>query len=359
VALTLKNMTKTYNAIGLMSGTSLDGLDIAYIEFSENHGHWNFEIKCCETIKYDFHWKNTLKNAPSLSAEKLRKLDVEYGHFLGISTAEFLKKNKIRPKLVASHGHTIFHNPAEAYTLQIGDGAAIVSHLNVPVIFDFRSQDVANGGQGAPLVPIGDQFLFGDFDACLNIGGFANISILISDQRLAWDVCPANIVLNELAQSLGFDYDDEGKLASEGSCDERLLRKLRGLEYYSKNPPKSLGREWVEENVLPLIKKYSISYQDLITTFTIHIAEEIARTLSNIKGKVLVSGGGAKNKFLINEIIKRTQAEIIIPNENIIDYKEALIFAFMGVLRSENKINILNSVTGAKKSISAGSIVMP
>jgi anhydro-N-acetylmuramic acid kinase len=348
-----------FKAIGLMSGTSLDGLDIVYAEFKKENDKWQFDIIHCETKDYDDRWKSRLRDAHLSGDESLELLNKEYGEFLGNAVKRFIEKNKIKPQLIASHGHTVFHDPANGITVQTGDGREIAKITETTVVYDFRSEDVRLGGQGAPLVPIGDKLLFGEYEACVNLGGFANISVDENGIRKAWDICPVNFVLNALARRLGKDYDDDGLLAQKGKIDKKLLNRLNSLEYYSLPAPKSLGREWVEKNIEPLLADSKLPVEDLLRTFTEHSALKIAGSMKGIDGKVLFTGGGTYNDFLMKTISRYTKAETVIPSQKIIDYKEALIFALMGVLRLENKINILGSVTGSGQDITAGRIAEP
>ncbi len=302
-------------------------------------------------------WKKKLQNAPNISKGEIEKLDVEFGHYMGKHTAAFIQKHQLRPDLVASHGHTVFHKPEEGYTLQIGNGEALHSHIACPLVFDFRTQDVNLGGQGAPLVPIGDQLLFSDFDACINIGGFANISTLKNGNRVAWDICPANIIMNPIAEKLGKAYDYNGDWARCGNINVQLLEQLNSLGYYSESAPKSLGKEWVELEIEPIIRQLSISNNDLLRTLIEHISEQIANDLKDIERKLLFTGGGVFNKFLMERIKLKTSIEIINPEKQLIDFKEALIFAFMGLLRTREEVNVLASVTGAKKNHSSGKTI--
>ena len=337
-----------------MSGTSLDGLDICYSKFIKTKSNWDFQILTAETIPYSSEWEHALKNAIQLPSEELLKLDVDYGFYLGEKTSEFISKHKIiNLDLIASHGHTVFHQPKNKFTLQIGNGRAIKSKINKTVIYDFRSQDVILGGNGAPLVPIGDELLFSNFDACLNLGGFSNISLKRNGKRIAFDICPVNIILNDLALKLGKKFDDNGDLARTGLIDYELLDQLNQLKFYQEKAPKSLGIEWINEQVLPLIKTQKT--EDLLATFTEHAATQIANIFDfyNIQN-VLITGGGAYNSYLIEKIKSRTETEIQIPKKEIIEYKEALIFAFMGVLRSLNLDNVLSSATGSQNDHSSG-----
>jgi len=349
-------MMSSFHAIGLMSGTSLDGLDICYAKFTQTNSVWNFDIFNYETLPYSSDWEQSLRNAVNLSSEELLKLNSDYGFFLGEKTSEFISKNKIiNLDLIASHGHTVFHQPKNRFTLQIGDGRAIKSKTNKTVIFDFRSQDVILGGNGAPLVPIGDELLFSEFDACLNLGGFSNISLKRNGKRLAFDICPVNIILNDLALKLGKKYDENGDLAKSGMIDYELLEQLNQLKFYQEKAPKSLGIEWIKEQVLPLIKKQKT--ENLLATFTEHSAIQIAKVLDEFEIKnVLITGGGTYNNYLIEKIKAKTKTEIQIPKKEIIEYKEAMIFAFMGVLRLQNLNNVLSSATGSLYDHSSGLI---
>ncbi len=344
-----------YKAIGIMSGTSLDGLDLAYCIFDKKQGKWEYQIIKSITIEYDSKWKDKLSNAHKLSSEELTKLDFEFGDYIGRIAAAFIKRQKLKPNLIASHGHTVFHNPKENYTLQIGKGAAITTHVNCNVISDFRSQDVAMGGQGAPLVPIGDELLFSEYDACINLGGVANISTKKNSNRIAWDIGFCNMPMNNLMLEIGKSYDKDGINASKGSINKQLLEELNNLEYYFQTYPKSIGREQFDEIIKPIINKYNSSLNDKLRTWVEHISEKIAIDIGSNKN-VLLTGGGTFNKFLVSQIEEKSESKIIIPSKQLIDSKEALIFAFLGVLRMENEINILSSVTGAKKDHCSGSI---
>ncbi|MCK5857520.1 MAG: anhydro-N-acetylmuramic acid kinase [Bacteroidales bacterium] len=347
-----------YKTIGLMSGTSLDGLDIAYCEFILNDGKWSFDIKHGKTFPYSEEWRNRLKNAHNISEDELNKLDIEFGHYLGMQTASFIQKYQLKPDLVASHGHTVFHKPEKGYTLQIGNGEALHSHLSCSLVYDFRTQDVELGGQGAPLVPIGDQLLFKEYDACINIGGFANVSMNIDGKRMAWDICPANIIMNPIAERLGYAYDVDGDWAKEGILNDALLKELNALSYYNQIAPKSLGKEWVIKNIDPILKKYKIPEKDLLHTMVEHISYQVSQDIKLTSGEFLFTGGGVFNQFLMKRIQDKTQANVVIPSPKKIDYKEALIFAFMGLLRLRNENNVLASVTGAKDDHSSGKVIL-
>ncbi|GGE03767.1 anhydro-N-acetylmuramic acid kinase [Psychroflexus salis] len=341
-----------------MSGTSLDGIDFCWVKFS-NTNNWQFEIVEAQTIPYSIKWKEKLNQAHRLTSNNLARLNEEYSLFLSEAIAHFIaKKNIINLDFVASHGHTILHQPKNGITLQIGNLQQITNKLNLPVICDFRVQDVQLGGQGAPLVPIGDRLLFGEYDSCVNLGGFANISFEENKQRIAYDICPVNIVLNYFAEKLGVNFDEDGAIAKANKHDDALLEDLNRRTYYAEKSPKSLGKEWVEDEFLPIIETYKLSPEVIIATLTHHAAYQIAKNLKPNQ-KVLVTGGGAFNSHLIRLLQSQTLAKIILPDNKIINYKEALIFAFLGVLRKLNQPNVLASVTGASKNHSSGIIHLP
>lgn len=352
---------KNWHVIGIMSGTSLDGVDLVYVKISRDKDY-SFEILETKSVNYSEKWKNNLQEAFAYSGEKLSKLHADYGVFLGALTNDFIAENNIKNlDFVASHGHTIFHDPDQNYTLQIGSGAHMAAQTGVKVICDFRVQDVALGGQGAPLVPIGDQLLFAAYDFCLNLGGFANISYQKDGQRLAYDICPANIVLNHFTRLNGFEYDDKGAKAAAGRVNEALLNKLNELPYYDMDKPKSLGYEFIVDTVLPLLSMHHISLEDMLRTNIEHMAVQIADDINEVcretgqkHVKVLVTGGGAYNDFMMQRIQQLTEARIIIPEKEIVEFKEALIFAFLGVLKEQGEVNCLKSVTGAGKDHSSG-----
>lgn len=352
-------MSKKYTIIGLMSGTSLDGADLACCEFELHEGKWKFDMKASYTYPYSDEWRRRLGSAMFLSAEELALLNVRYGEFLGNLTSRFMLENQLSPDLIASHGHTVFHRPDAGLTLQIGSGAVIAAQTGIPTVCDFRTQDVALGGQGAPLVPVGDNLLFADYNFCLNLGGFSNISFDQNGIRKASDICPVNIVLNQLAQSVGLEYDKDGEMAASGKIHYGLLEKLNGIGFYSQPAPKSLGREWVESAFLPILHKSRLQINDQLRTVAEHIAIQISlQTKGKPTGEMLVTGGGAMNTFLISRIKALSNQSIIIPEKKIVDFKEALIFAFLGLLRYLGQPNCLASVTGADRDHSSGAIYL-
>ena len=390
-----------YNVIGLMSGTSLDGTDLVFCSLHVIRGEWKYKIRHAETIPYPDSWKNRLQLLPNGSAFDFALTDTDYGHYLGRLIRDFIERHKIHPDFIASHGHTIFHDPALRLTSQIGNGAAIAAETGLPVINDFRSLDVALGGQGAPLVPVGDRLLFGDYDFCLNLGGFSNISFENNNTRYAFDICPVNVVLNHLTELLGYPFDEDGNFARLGKVDPDFLDALNRLPYYAKFPPKSLGIEWVREQIFPLIHNYFPSIplendqrthqplqgetitiiHDCIATWCEHAAIQIARAATLIETisprnpddiedevsqepgerpmadkMLLATGGGTFNQYLMERLAQYLRCKIIIPDRKTVNFKEALIFALLGALRWRGEVNSLKSVTGASHDATGGAI---
>ncbi len=347
--------------IGLMSGTSGDGVDLACCDFRLHAGKWNYHIHAAETITYNATWRKRLQEAHLLPADALLELHAQYGEYLGTLVQQFCKAKKIHnAHAVASHGHTVFHQPMRRFTFQLGSGFALHAACGLPVFCDFRSLDVALGGEGAPLVPIGDELLFPQYDVCLNLGGIANLSYGNRKGRLAFDICFTNMALNYLAQQAGWPYDKGGKLASTGVVNKSLLKKLR--TFYNKtgrNRP-SLGREIFVRYVQPLLDEPKISVADKLATCTEAIAETIVRALpEKDRLTVLCTGGGALNTYLMYRLLEHggDHIQFIIPEAVIVHYKEALIFAFLGVLRWRGEVNTLCSVTGARHDSSGGVLI--
>jgi anhydro-N-acetylmuramic acid kinase len=354
-------MLKTeYRVIGVMSGTSLDGVDLIYGIFNFDKS-WNFKLHYTQTITYNTYWFDILGHLVDFSIDELQNIDKKYTYYLASLIKEFINEFNIENiDAVCSHGHTALHQPEKGLTYQIGNLQSIAELLNQIVVCDFRIQDVELGGQGAPLVPIGDQLLFSQYDICLNLGGFANVSKELENVRIAYDICPVNIVLNHYVKELGFNYDDQGKIASTGEINDKLLEKLNALDFYNQKSPKSLGLEWVKINVIPLIDSFKLPIKDILRTFVEHVAIQISKEINiKEKEKVLITGGGVFNLFLIQQIKKHTNNEVIIPSKEIIEYKEALIFGFLGVLKLRHEVNCLRSVTGADKNHSSGKIFHP
>jgi len=344
-----------------MSGTSLDGLDIAYCHFRKTQKGWGFSLKNATTLKYPSAWKDKLSTAQHLQGEKLLELDAQYGKYLGNICRDFVSKNKLRVDFIASHGHTIFHQPKKSFTYQLGSGNALHAASGIPLVFDFRSLDVMLGGEGAPLVPAGDKFLFGDYDVCLNLGGIANLSMEIKGSRVAYDICFNNMGLNYLMSKVGKEFDEDGAMSSDGKLHLKMLKKLDAVYRPLRNKRPSLGRELFEQRIQPILDEPGIKLKDKLRTFTVSAAREIAQAIASSKkqGSVLCTGGGAFNSFFISQMLDQCgdSVSIVIPDEDIIKFKEAIVFGFLGVLKVRGEINCLKSVTGASRNSSSGSLI--
>lgn len=359
-----------YNVIGLMSGSSLDGLDIAFVQLTEVRGQWEYEIIVTDCLSYEPEWVERLKGATSLPAKEYLLLHSRYGHYTGQRVREFMEKHGLehRVHFIASHGHTTFHMPSEKMTAQLGEGAAIAAVTGLPVISDLRAMDVALGGQGAPIVPVGEKLLFPGYHYWLNLGGIANISAQLPDAFVAFDICSCNRVLNALAAELGRPYDEGGALAAGGLTDKPLLAVLNALPYYAAPYPKSLANEFGTETVLPLLQRARLSVQGRLNTYTAHIAEQVALAVArlqeqfpdkDVERKMLVTGGGAFNSFLVKRISEQLQPHqvtVTVPDEQAVSFKEALIMALIGTLRWRQANNVLSSVTGASRDSVGGAL---
>jgi len=338
-----------YTVLGVMSGTSLDGIDLAICTFTKNQ-EWEYKIEKSNTLKYPFSWKSKLGTLHTQNKATVEQTDIQFGQYIGQTINTFLNNEKV--DFIASHGHTIFHQPEKNYTLQIGCGKTISNTTKITTINNFRSLDISLNGQGAPLVPIGDLLLFPEHKYCVNLGGFANISIKSNEKIIAFDICPTNIVLNNICKELEIEYDSNGDISREGKIIPTLLKQLNQLDFYIKKAPKSLGREWVEENIFPILKNNNS--QDLLCTFCEHVAIQIGKFLTD--ESALFTGGGVFNSFLMERIRFHSKSEIIVPNKELIEFKESLIFALLGVLRFRREVNCLQSVTGADRDNCGGLI---
>lgn len=353
-----------YKIIGLMSGTSLDGLDIACVEFSsEDQLQWKFHLIHAETYTYPAEIQEILPVATELTATRLFQFDKELAEVMADFVNQFMQKHQLKTseiQAIASHGHTIFHQPEKGYTVQIGCGTMLAVRTGIQVINDFRTKDVVHGGQGAPLVPIGDFKLFGNqAESFLNIGGISNLSFKDGTKIKAFDCCPSNLPLNKLAQNKGLTYDKNGDLARAGEINFFLLDLLNALPYYTQDPPKSLGTEWLENDFYPLIK-FDREIENNLRTVVEHEAIQIAAVLNKQHLKsVLITGGGALNTFLVERIAHYFEGQIILPDKEIIEFKEAIVFAFLGVMYIENQPNCLKEVTGATKDVCGGVLHRP
>lgn len=351
---------KIFRVIGLMSGTSLDGLDIAYCEFTPGKT-WDYSIVKAETLSYPPGWKKQLMRAHELSGEELAALDTRYGAFLGEACKAFVKRHRLKPDFISSHGHTVFHQPGRGFTLQIGNGNAIHAASGLPVVSDFRTLDVARGGEGAPLVPIGDRLLFHDYDVCLNLGGIANISAEYRGLRRAFDVCFCNMAFNHLAAKTGKTMDKNGKLASRGQINHRMANQLKRFYASIERDRPSLGRELFEKRVKPILDNDAIPLADRMNTCVESAASEIVNAIRSISSgpRVLCTGGGTFNSFLLTRMLEYAgdDATLIVADDDVVAFKEALIFAFLGVLRLRGELNVLKSVTGASVDSCSGVLI--
>ncbi len=354
-----------YKVIGLMSGSSLDGLDIVFAELQEIAGNWNYEIVAADCIEYDEAWQDKLRLATEMNARDYQLLHADYGRFIGLKINEFIEANNLQLKinLVSSHGHTTFHLPEKKMTHQLGDGAAIASVTRLPVVSDLRALDVAFGGQGAPIVPMGEKLLFPDYNYFLNIGGIANLSVRSENEIIAFDIGAANRILNMLAGEKSLPYDDEGNLSAAGKIHDGLLEKLNSLEYYTLNYPKSLANSFGTDTVFPIIKSFAINTEDALATYTEHLSIQIKNSLHQFakeeKQNIFITGGGAFNTFLIERMkqyLEEINFEIHIPPVDVVKYKEALIMALLGILRWREQYTVLASVTGAVRNSIGGAL---
>jgi anhydro-N-acetylmuramic acid kinase len=341
--------------LGIMSGTSLDGLDLALCDFWKNEHTFHYNILQTKTFPYPNTFSQKLRELFDSSALDFCHTEVEFSNFTAQCINDFLAKTEKKPDYLASHGHTVFHQPEKGLTKQIGNGAILAAKTGISTICDFRTIDVALGGQGAPLVPIGDALLFPEYDGCLNLGGIANVSYGNINNRIAYDISLCNILLNYLAKQSGFDYDKNGELAQHGNVDLSLLDELNKPDYFSQTGAKSIGFESFINYYKPLLESFSISIEDKLRTVCEHISIQIAQNIKTLQ-KILVTGGGAKNRFLIDLIQEKANVQIVIPDEQWVDFKEALVFAFLGYLRVHEENNCLQSVTGATKNCCGGSV---
>ncbi len=359
---------ETYHAIGVMTGSSLDGIDLAYTKITVENGQYNYEVLISECVPIPPKWKLRIEQLVLQNAVTYLKTSAFFGHFIGDRIAEFIEKHSLREQLdfIASHGQTVFHQPENLFTSQIGDGAAIARKSGFPVICDFRSIDVALGGQGAPVAPIADKIFFPDYKFFLNLGGIGNITANINGRYVAFDITAVNLVLNKVARLKGADFDYDGNMARAGELDDRLFEELNGSWYYEKDYPKSLSGGWVSKVVLPTLSRHNISIENKLRTLVEHIAFQISRSIAQVHkkesidiskaDKMLVTGGGAFNSFLVERIEALSPLSLIVPDDETVKYKEAILMALMGVLRLRGEVNCLGSVTGAERDSIGGAI---
>lgn len=346
-----------HRVLGVMSGSSLDGLDLALCSFQEGQGRWKHAIEDAVTVPFGGDTRGRLMNAMGADGLELARLHRDLGIRIGEESRDFLAGRHV--DLIASHGHTIFHQPAEGLTFQAGCGAHIAAITGRPTACDLRTLDVALGGQGAPLVPMGELLLFPDHRAFLNIGGICNISLHIDGKMTGYDVCIGNQALNELAAEAGMPYDARGATARTGRIMQDLLDQLDALPFHQQPPPRSLGREWFDAAVKPLIADTRIPVADRLRSTVEHIAGQLAHALLPAEGPVLVTGGGAHNSFLAERLAALAKVPVDVPGPKLVDFKEALVFALLGLLRWQGRPNTLAGVTGASRDSSGGALYMP
>lgn len=350
------NSKSTYHIVGVMSGTSLDGLDLAIVKLDVFNGHWTYELLSGESLEYTQKWKHKLKNAISLDSDNLETLDQNFGEYIGKSIKNLIAKENVTPDFIASHGHTVFHQPAQGITRQIGNAAAIYEQTSIPIINNFRALDISLGGQGAPLVPIGDKLLFNDYTYCLNLGGIANISFEKDAERHAFDICPFNMSLNYLTLLLGLPFDQGGNLAKSGEINLELLDQLNDISYCNTRPPKSLGYEDFLALWKPTLDNSKASIKNKLNTVVEHCAYQIGKSIDSGGNSILVTGGGAYNDYFISRFKTHTDNEVFVPSDDIIEFKEAIVFALLGALKLRGESNCLSSVTGAAEDNSGGDL---
>ena len=347
----------SFNVLGVMSGTSQDGLDIAFCTFRKNKSNWEYSVIKAETVPYSEYWLEIFNKTDSLSGYDFLELHNKFGQYIGDCINRFMDSIDKKVDLIASHGHTVYHRPENGLTFQLGSGTEISAKCRITTVSDFRSLDVALKGQGAPLVPVGDELLFGKYEFCLNLGGFANISYKDGNVRKGFDICPVNTIINNIAREYSYKFDKDGQIASKGNIHYPLLEELNRISYYDKVPPKSLSNEWLVDEFLPVINKFNVTPEDKLRTVYEHIITQIIKCVGiKTKARVLTTGGGAFNKFLIKLLKENCKQQIIIPEKLIVKYKEAIIFGLLGVLRLRNEINCYSSVTGAIRDSSSGNI---
>ncbi|MBK8340037.1 MAG: anhydro-N-acetylmuramic acid kinase [Flavobacteriales bacterium] len=353
-----KDIGRTYRVLGVMSGSSMDGIDLAVCAFREEAEIWKHEVILARTAQFSSEMEQQLEAAMDGTAIDLARLHTHLGRAIGSACADVLREQPA--ELIASHGHTIFHRPAEGLTFQAGSGSHIAALAGVPVVCDFRTLDMAHGGQGAPLVPLGEKALFPGHIAFLNLGGIANLSVHGTERVTGFDICPCNQLLDGLARESGERYDAEGRIARAGAVNGALLARLNGLAFYAQAPPRSLGREWYTETMRPLMQNSALALPDRMATAVAHIAEQILRSAKeNDANRILATGGGVHNTSLMDQLRSNPTVRIEVPSKELVDMKEAVIFAFLGLMRFLGRVNTLASVTGAGRDTSGGAIYWP
>lgn len=345
-----------YHVLGVMSGSSLDGLDVCLTKFNQSSS-WAYEILAADTLDIPEALKLQLRQSDRLKARSLFLLDQQYGNWMGEQIRHWRSKNKHKVDLIGVHGHTVFHEPKEGFSIQIGNGANVCVATGIPTVDRFREKDIILGGQGAPLVPFGERLLWPQYQVFINLGGIANVATHGSTTR-AWDIAPCNQVLNHLAKLAGKDYDENGQIAREGALDPQWLENLRSLDYFSKPAPKSLSNQWTQE----VLHQAPNNIKDALNTYVHFLGEQIAADLKAVPDGqvVLITGGGAYNSYLIETIKKMSPGlQFVLPEHQLIAYKEALVFGLMALHRQLELPNVLSSVTGALRDSVSGVLHLP
>ena len=356
-------MSKLY--IGVMSGTSLDGIDISLCEIDNN------SIKEIHSSAYPFpsELKEEILEAISgqITLEQLGTLDHKLGLLYAKTLTSFLQKYALRSESICAiglHGQTLWHAPESAnpFTMQLGDPNLVVAATNIKVVADFRRADMANGGQGAPFAPAFHRAIFGEKNcAVLNIGGMANITLL-GEEYLGFDSGCGNVLLDYWAmQSLGVPYDKEGAFATSGEVIEELLEAMLVDPYFAKKPPKSTGREYFNStwlaNTMPLFSSYKDA--DVQRTLLELTAKSIANDINRYSvDEIIAYGGGVHNSFLMQRLTQLCKAKIVLSNHYGInaEFMEAMVFAWFAHKRINNEAIDLRTITGARKNSLLGAI---
>jgi anhydro-N-acetylmuramic acid kinase len=354
----MRNIKDKYIVLGLMSGTSMDGLDVSCAKYYKQNNTWCFDLLKAETFSYNESIKLDFLKAFNKKCN-IEDIDIKFGDIISDYILLFLEKHHLVPDLISSHGHTIFHNPKNGYTTQVGSGKIISERIKMPVVSNFRQQDIDLGGQGAPLVPMGDKLLFSQYHACVNLGGIVNISYDDNGTRFAYDIGPCNMILNYISNKKGKAYDNNGEMALKGKVNPKLLNQLSNISYYNLSFPKSLGKEYIDSVFLPLINAHELKTVDILSTLVEHIAIQIGHVFQKHRiWNALFTGGGVFNDYLMSRINFHTPTKMIIPSNETINFKESIVFGFLGLLRYLNEDNCLSSATGASKNHSSGEIYL-
>lgn len=350
--------------IGLMSGTSLDGIDAIVCEFSPT-------IQSIATHHHPFDpsLKQDLQrlSLPGDDAiDVLGKAQTELGHVLADAVLALLDKANLSAtdiRAIGSHGHTIRHRPGghHPFTIQIGDPNIIAARTGIATIADFRRADMALGGQGAPLAPAFHRAFFPLPATVLNLGGIANISIVGTETEVGFDTGPANTLLDAWCkQHRGLDYDDQGSWARSGQVCERLLQSLLADPYFKQAPPKSTGKEYFHLDWLAQ-QLSSQSAEDVQASLLELTAKTIADAFSaqQITGEIIVCGGGAHNVYLLERLQAHLPACTLSMSDDFgigVDWVEAAGFAWLAQQRVLNQAIQLQTVTGASAPVRLGAI---